>query len=159
MIYGNLNYKDAYQHLLSHPVWKRAFDWLESMPPDIRPNIYTIDGERMFVNVHGYDPLPREKCRYESHRRYLDLQYCIRGGELIDWHPASTLAAAGEYDEPKDLQFYQAAESLTTVHMRPGNYAIFHPSDAHRPKISDGVNPSVFKLVIKIELALLCQPA
>jgi biofilm protein TabA len=159
MLYGHLDCTDTYQHLLAHPVWKTAFDWLRTMPPDVRPQIYPIEGERMFVNVHGYDPLPRNQCRYESHRRHLDLQYCIRGGELIDWHLARTLSPDGEYDEPKDVQFYKPGDSMTTVHMEPGSFVIFHPSDGHRPKVADEVNGSVFKLVIKIEIGLLSPPA
>ena len=39
--------------------------------------------------------------------------------------------------------------------MLSGNFAIFHPSDAHRPKYQDGLHSETFKLVIKIKLACL----
>ena len=155
MLYGNLNSQDTYSYLKKHPVWEQAFQWLEGMPKDVKAGIHEVRGRDMFVNVHGYDPLPRSECRYESHRKYLDLQYCISGGELIEWQLSTCLDADGGYDEEKDLQFYKLKESKTVLHMLPGNFAIFHPSDAHLPKVSDSVNQTVFKLVIKIGLHLL----
>ena len=150
MIHGHLSAPDAWTHLLSNPAWKFAFDWLKSVTPAIEPGIRPLQGDDMYINVHGYDPLPREQCRYESHRKYVDLQYCITGGELIDWQLASTLTPDGPYDVPKDLQFYSLGTSLTTIQMVPGSFAIFFPSDAHLPKRADGLNRSVFKLVVKV---------
>ena len=85
----------------------------------------------------------------------LDLQSCIRGGKLIAWQLASRLLAAGPYEEVSDIQFYQPASTNTALHMLSGNFAIFHPSDAHRPKYQDGLHSETFKLVIKIKLACL----
>ena len=155
MIYADLNHRDTYAPLLNHATWTRAIAWLKEMSPDIKAGIYEIQGKDMFVNVHGYDPLPRDKCRYESHRKYVDLQYCIRGGELIDWCLTSSLKPDGAYDAEKDLQFHMPHEADSLLHMMPGRLAIFYPSDAHRPKVSDGVEKSVFKLVIKINISLV----
>ena len=150
MIHGHLSAPDAFSHLLAHPAWKFAFDWLKTVTPQIEPGIRPLQGEDIYINVHGYDTLPREQCRYESHRKYVDLQYCITGGELIDWQLASTLEPDGPFDTAKDLQFYRLGRSLTTIQMLPGSFAIFFPSDAHLPKRSDGINRPVFKLVIKV---------
>lgn len=155
MIHGHLSAPDAYSHLLAHEAWRFAFDWLRQMPPSPEPGIRPLRGDAIYVNVHGYETLPPEQCRYESHRKYVDLQYCIAGGERIDWQLASTLLPAGPFDEAKDLQFYEPGNSITTLHMVPGSYAIFHPSDAHRPKRADGLNPSVSKLVIKVAWELV----
>lgn len=150
MLHGHLSAPDAYAHLLGNAAWKFAFDWLKQLPADPEPGIRELQGEDIYVNVHGYDTLPREQCRYESHRRYVDLQYCIRGGELIDWQLASTLTPSGPFDTSKDLQFYQLGTSLTQVQMVPGSFAIFFPSDAHLPKRADGIQRAVSKLVIKV---------
>jgi YhcH/YjgK/YiaL family protein len=150
MLHGHISTPDSYAHLLTNPAWRFAFDWLKQLPADPEPGIRQLQGEDVYVNVHGYDTLPREQCRYESHRRYVDLQYCIRGGELIDWQLGSTLKPAGPFDEPKDLQFYELGTSLTQIQMVPGSFAIFFPSDAHLPKRNDGIQKSVFKLVVKV---------
>ena len=155
MIHGHLSAPDAYRHLLSQPAWKFAFDWLQTVRPDIAPGIRPLRDDGIYINVHGYETVPPEQARYESHREHIDLQYCITGGERIDWQLSSTLRPSGPFDEAKDLQFYEPGDSRTAVFMTPGSYAIFHSSDAHRPKCADGIHPSVFKLVVKIPCRLV----
>ena len=179
MIYGHISASDGYAHLLPNPTWWLAFEWLKTVTAATPAGIQQLQGDEVYVNVHGYDTLPREQCRFESHRRYLDLQYCISGGENIDWSLAPGLEPDGAYDVDKDLQFYHPPalvssptgpssasnvptpdSCLLTPHfsllfMGPGSFAIFHPSDAHRPKAQDGVSRSVFKLVIKIDHRLV----
>jgi biofilm protein TabA len=174
VIYGHLSGPDAYAHLLVAPAWKLAFDWLKNATAATPAGIQQLQGDEVYVNVHGYETVPCEQGRFESHRRYVDLQYCLAGGEMIDWRLASELEPDGGYDGDKDVLFYRppvsrvlgsrAPESAvsrgfalpaTTLRMSPGSFAIFHPSDAHRPKVQDGVNPRVFKLVIKIDRKLV----
>ena len=169
MIYGHLSAADAYAHLLANPAWRLAFEWLKTVTALTPAGVQKLQGDDVYVNVHGYDTLPREQCRFESHRRYLDLQYCISGSENIDWSLASVLEPDGAYDADKDLQFYRApvvrsvdfpisrfpALPIYALPMSPGSFAIFHPSDAHRPKVQNGVSPSVYKLVIKIDCRLV----
>jgi biofilm protein TabA len=161
MLYGHLSASDAYAHLLSNPAWRLAFEWLKTVTSSTPVGICKLQADEIYVNVHGYDTLPREQCRFESHQRYLDLQYCISGGEVIDWSLASGLEPAGTYDTEKDLQFYRSPAARTTgspvcaLPMATGSFAIFHPSDAHRPKVQDGVNRAVFKLVVKIDRMLV----
>jgi YhcH/YjgK/YiaL family protein len=155
MIHGHLDAPDAWKPLLANPAWKFAFDWLDQLPATPEPGIRPLQGDDIYVNVHGYHTLPREQCRYESHRKYVDLQYCITGGEFIDWQRASTLKPDGGYDTDKDLQFYELGNSLTVIHMLPRSFAIFYPSDAHLPKRADGIHPAVSKLVVKVAYDLV----
>jgi biofilm protein TabA len=179
MIYGHISAADAYAHLLANPAWRLAFEWLKTVTASTPTGIQQLQGDDIYANVHGYDTLPRKLCRFESHRRYLDLQYCISGSEIIDWSLASALRPDSAYDADKDLQFYHPPQPaslpaglrsafggldpssvlltscLSPLSMFPGSFAIFHPSDAHRPKVQDGVSPSVFKLVIKVDRRLL----
>lgn len=155
MIYGHLDSPAAYSFLLGNEAWRMAFDWLKKLPPDIREGIHPILGDKLWANVHGYQTLPRAECRFESHQRHVDLQYCIKGGELIDWQLVPRLTPAGPFDEPNDVQFYQPAETQTVLQMLPGAFGIFFPDDAHRPKVADGWNQRVAKLVIKVSCELL----
>ncbi|MBL9138391.1 MAG: YhcH/YjgK/YiaL family protein [Verrucomicrobiales bacterium] len=155
MLYGHLSDTEAYAPLLSNEAWRFAFDWLRRLPPDPEPGIRELRGPDLYVNIHGYETLPVAECRYESHRKYVDLQYCIRGGETIDWQRTVHLVPDGPFQMAKDVQFYLPAESHATLRMTDGNYAIFFPTDGHRPKQSDGRHPTVFKLVIKVAHSLL----
>ena len=155
MLFGNIHAPNTFEKLVSHDPILRSLQWIRKMPPGREPGIYEIQGEEIFVNVHGYDTLPRTECRFESHRQYVDVQYCIEGGEFIDWQLASRLEPDGEFDAAHDLQFYRHQEGMTSLHMTPGDFSIFFPEDAHRPKVRDGVNRSVRKLVVKVSCDLL----
>ncbi len=109
----------------------------------------------MFVNVHGYDTLPVDQCRFESHKRFVDLHYCIRGGERIAWALSTQLIPDGTYNQEQDFQFHKPAAALATLTLTPGYFAIFHPEEAHRPKEYDEINQSVWKLVVKVRCDLL----
>jgi YhcH/YjgK/YiaL family protein len=156
MLCGKLDVLDTYTGVLAHPVWVEALNWLRAMPPGIVPGIHRLRGGSMYANVRGYDTKPREACRYESHRRYIDFQYCISGGECIEWQPLPDLAPKDEYDETKDVvHFYAPEQPAAILRMTPGSFALFFPCDGHMPKVSDGTNSHVNKLVIKIDRTLL----
>jgi biofilm protein TabA len=158
MIYGQISVLDTYDFLLAQPAWKLAFAWLRTVTTKTPEGIHKLQGDDIYANVHGYQTLPASKCRYESHQRYIDLQYCISGGEFIDCHALTALSPDGAYASEKDLQFhlpYTKPAELASVRMIPGSFAIFFPSDAHAPKRNDGQNNSVFKLVIKVDRRLI----
>ena len=155
MIHGRLHTPDSHAFLLGNPAWKLAFDWLHTVTPATPPGITPLKGDDIYANVMAYATAPAEQCRFESHRKYVDLQYTITGAEIIDWLDSRQLTPDGGYDEAKDLQFYHAAPTQGQVHMLPGCIGIFYPSDAHRPKVADGCHGKVFKLVIKLNLQLV----
>lgn len=155
MIHGHLADGDGWRHLRDNDAWRTVFDWLMGLPPAPERGIVHLRGDDIWANIHGYDTVPREACRFESHRRYVDLQYCIAGGEIIEWRRAGTLSPDGDYDVERDLQFYLPGDSQTVLHMLPGNYAVFHPSDAHAPRRMDGIHAMVEKLVVKVALELV----
>jgi YhcH/YjgK/YiaL family protein len=152
MIYGHINAAETWQFL--GPAWKTAFKWLKTVTPATASGIVRIEGDLIYANIHGYPTLPFDQCRFESHRRYADLQYCISGGEIIDWQLTSALKPDGPFNDEKDLQFHLPAPSQCSMRMTPGAFAIFFPSDAHAPKHADGIHPDIFKLVIKVSSEL-----
>jgi biofilm protein TabA len=139
-----------------NPVLTEAFNWIRSMPIQTLEGISELCGSEMYVNVHGYETLPVTECRWESHRHTVDLQYCIEGGEIIEYLPALSLEPAGDYDLSKDTQKWRGEERpVTRLRMLPRVYALFLPNELHRPKVSDGAHPGVRKLVVKIQGHLL----
>lgn len=156
MILGRLDQSAAQASLRRHPVWDEAFSWIERFAAVQPPGIVELRQKQMYVNVHGYATRPRAECRYESHRVYVDLQYCISGGELVEWHPLADLTAKDEYDGVKDVVHYHSpVHPGAVIRMIPGSFGIFYDYDGHMPKVSDGLNEHVAKLVIKIDRALL----
>ena len=158
MIFGHLRHPDALAHLLTNPVWKEAFDWLRTLRPTARPGTQLLRDKAMYGLIQDCETLPREQCPFENHRHYLDIQYCIAGGEIIECDLVSRLEPASEYDAANDIRFYRPANGQTTLHLLPGDFAVFYPSDAHRPLVTDGMSPRVLKAVVKVNLSLLTDP-
>lgn len=155
MILGHIDYPETYQTLFQHPIWNQALDWIRNMDKEQAEGIYKLRGEDMYVNVHGYQTLSRQNCRYENHRKYVDLQYCITGGELIDWSLATQLQLKQKYNPVGDVEFYEHPSNSSVLQLKSGYFAIFFPGDAHMPKITDGIHLQTKKLVVKIARKLL----
>jgi biofilm protein TabA len=111
-------------------------------------------GDKLFVRMLRPATCSRENMRWETHREYVDLQYIVGGGELIEWAPVSQLATSGGYDPVKDVQFYAEYEPSQTLVMPPGLFVFFTSTDAHKPQVADGTNSFVHKAVVKIHRSL-----
>lgn len=136
---------------LDDPRLRRALQYLAST--DVRslaPGRHELDGDRLFALVQDFATRPPEACRWEAHRRYIDVQFVAEGVERMGW---LTLAQAREvepYDAARDVAFYAAGRDFVTL--EAGMLAIFWPSDVHAPCCSpaDGEPHQVRKVVVKI---------
>ncbi len=96
---------------------------------------------------------PQEACRLETHRRYIDVQYVVRGRELMGYAPAMLLKPEGPYDAERDVQFHQGRADFLLL--QQGMFAVMLPSDAHMPGVAvDGQPAAVKKIVVKAAVAL-----
>lgn len=156
MVFEQVNSPTAAWLEQRHAVLREALAWIRAMPADAPEGITELRGREMYVNVHSYATLPAMECRWESHRHTIDVQYCISGGEVIDWLPAGSLAPQDDYAEAKDAEHWlPSAVRTTQLVMTPGAFVLFLPGELHRPKVHDGANASVRKLVVKINAPLL----
>jgi YhcH/YjgK/YiaL family protein len=155
MIYGKL---DEFESLVPGqlgPALLASLEWLRSLPE--RPPIgrYELDESTgLYAMVMEYETVSPEQSRYESHRRAVDLQYTLSGGEGIEWAHSSRLVPSEPFDEDRDLQFYQPGPADAFVSNLPGCFSIYIPTDAHRPKIRVPGHTSVFKAVVKIPVTV-----
>ncbi len=155
MLHATLNDPGTWMPFLGgHRVWLRSLDWLRRLTPETPLGTYEIDGPRWHASVQEYQTLDRSACRFESHREHIDIQYTISGSEFIDWHDREGLAPDGPFT--KDVQFWQPPQDAgSTLHQTPGRFAVFLPSDAHRPKVADRQPGLIRKVVVKIHRSLV----
>ena len=113
--------------------------------PDGRHN---INGDALFVLVQRYRSKTIEQGRWESHRKYIDLQVVVTGEERIGYI-SSDLLTAEPYDAEKDLIWLSGAGGQW-IHMPAGHFMIMWPGDAHMPGISAAKPADVLKAVVKI---------
>jgi YhcH/YjgK/YiaL family protein len=112
---------------------------------------HEIDGDRCFVIVQCYEPKPISEAKWEYHRKYLDVQFMVRGDERMGYAPQdNSLPVEAEYSPEKDAGLYKASGPLVPV--SAGMFAIFLPEEIHAPCLSDndvGPGKEVIKVVVK----------
>lgn len=112
---------------------------------------YVIDDD-VFFDVKTYAPRTAEVAGWETHEKYIDIQYLLEGRELMGIMPANELTVKNAYDEALDKTSYEPSEYETTLKLRPGMFALLLPQDAHHPSIIDGEMTSNKKVVVKIRI-------
>jgi YhcH/YjgK/YiaL family protein len=127
--------------------------WLRAFDPSMPDGRHVIEGGRVFALVSSYQTGPATEKRFETHRLYLDVQYVAAGAERILHAPASSLTVETPYDPPADIVFYAEPKASSSLLMRTGDVAIFHPHDAHKPGCMAGGRHAVRKIVVKVRLA------
>jgi YhcH/YjgK/YiaL family protein len=112
---------------------------------------YDLDGSNVRAVVQRYPTRPIEKCIWESHRKYIDIQFIESGAEKIGWAPTVSLKSRDPYNAERDVEFFDGdgGEFFT---LRTGMFAIFFPTDAHRPCIQIDQPAEVAKVVFKIAM-------
>ncbi len=131
------------------------FDWLKTcrdVPPGEKVD---FAGDKLFAKTLRQDTGARDAFKWETHREYIDLQYILGGGEVIEWTPAAKLTADVAYDEKTDFQFYAPAEADALLTMKDGLFTFLFPPDGHKPLVADGSNRHVHKVIVKIHKSLL----
>ncbi|MBE7540648.1 MAG: YhcH/YjgK/YiaL family protein [Opitutaceae bacterium] len=128
----------------------RAVAWIRSLPPEPKEGSFDI-GDGMRALILRYATVIESSARFETHRRHVDLQYTLAGGEVIEWCPRGLLKPFGDYDETRDLIFYDSRSPAGRVVAEPGIFSLFTPLDAHRGGVRiDSATVEVLKLVVKI---------
>jgi YhcH/YjgK/YiaL family protein len=104
-----------------------------------------------YASISSYDAKDAAECRYETHRRFIDVQILLSGREAVDVRSPVGLPVTVPYDPEKDITFFGEAEGgAHRVHLEPGVAAVFFPDDAHKPCIAIDADVAVRKIVVKV---------
>lgn len=142
----------ARQYHANKAYWDKAFAFLRNNDLNaMAKGKYPIDGDNVFASVTTDSSKNLDKTNWESHRKYIDLQYVINGEEIMGHSPVAKATVTKEYDEKRDAANYTADGKMYSA--KPGIFFLFFPSDAHRPNITPGGNKVVKKIVIKVRYA------
>ena len=81
MIVDRIEEQERYYPL--HPDMELAFAFLAEAP-DLEPGRYELE-DGLFATVSEGDTRQMDTVVMEAHKNYIDLQYCISGGERMSW--------------------------------------------------------------------------
>lgn len=142
----------AEQYHKNKAAWDKAFAFMRDQDlSSLKPGKYEIDGEKVYAMVTDAPSKTFEQSAWESHRKYIDIQYVIKGEEKIGVVPLSKATVSRPYDENKDSANYTADGEYYIA--KPGTFFLFFPNDVHRPNIKVDGYDVVKKLVIKVRVA------
>jgi biofilm protein TabA len=144
MVLDSLAHASRYEAL--HPRFAEAFRFLRGVygVPDGSREIAGRDLYVMVSTVHGKT---RSEAFLESHRKYIDIHYCLESTEEIGWRALARCASIDKpYDGHTDVQTYADGPETWCI-VPAGSFVIFFPEDAHAPLVANGM---IRKAVIKV---------
>lgn len=151
MIFGNVETTDLSE--IGHAGVRRALEYARTHDlTQLAPGRNEIDGDDLFVNVARYDSRAFEDCRFEAHRKYIDVQVMVEGVERIDSQFIGELDAE-PFDEAADNMFL-SGEAASSVTLSAGTFAAYFPNDGHKPGIAIEGSAPVHKCIFKVNVAL-----
>lgn len=130
--------------------WDQAFHFLKTANLKELPlGKQELEGEHVFVIVQEYFGKAKPDALYESHEKYIDIQYIIEGEEIIGLTTLDKVIVNKPYSEQKDIAFYDF-DGGDYLKATPESFFLFFPEDAHRPSIAASDSIRIKKIVVKI---------
>jgi YhcH/YjgK/YiaL family protein len=109
-----------------------------------------IDGQDLYAIKSEYRPKLEHDLLWESHKRYIDIQYIIKGEELIGYTSINDFDIVKPYDSENDVVLGKVDGSY--VKLKSGDFMVLFPDEAHKPGIMSSENSHVIKLVVKVKI-------
>jgi YhcH/YjgK/YiaL family protein len=131
----------------------RAFAWLRANDlKAIQPGqVIPIEDHRISAQIQSYLTIRPSEGSFETHRSFIDIQIMVRGAEVMYWTPAANLTKIKTpYNYENDIVFFEEPELSIPFRVADGDFAIFFPSDGHKPKCLISYPAEVGKIVVKV---------
>jgi len=150
MIFDLLDNFTKYQRIIPHS--KEISDYLSITNIfSLAAGKYQIAGNSVFILINEYMTKAESEKKWESHKKYIDIQIVLNGQEFIGCSPIHFLNSKDGYNEEKDITFYEDDSKEHSKLLVTKNYfGIFFPEDAHKPGIQILKSDAVKKAVIKV---------
>ncbi|MDK2856933.1 MAG: hypothetical protein PWQ29_30 [Verrucomicrobiota bacterium] len=149
MIFDRIEFHNRYPF---GRLWEAAFKFLKTVTAETECGKYVLEGEELFATIDSYRTKTRDTAKLETHRKYVDIQFLISGEETHEFFSKNELLVSEPYHQEKDAEFYRIPNiSRSHIVLRPGDFAVYFPQDAHMPCLATGsLSLTVKKAVAKI---------
>ncbi len=140
-----------YKYDFNAPKFRTAFAFLERKDLMDLPLGWIELDNCVRASVQGYESISPDEGFYETHEKFFDIQYVVKGKEYVGVTVRDDLEVKTPYDEQGDITFYfdpERKESM--VYLEDGDYIILAPEDAHKPRLAAGEKMEIRKIVVKV---------
>jgi YhcH/YjgK/YiaL family protein len=152
MIYDQAKNLDLYKNLGIGDRYAKAIEWLKTNDLASLPvATYEIDGRDVYAMVQEYTTAPWEDKKFETHDNYSDIQYVVKGKEILGYARRDDMTVTVPYDAAKDITRYADPAQVVKCDCVEDDFLIFFPTDGHKPQTASGEPSAVKKIVIKIK--------
>ena len=111
---------------------------------------HEIDAKWIFVNIMEYETVKPEDRFWEAHREYLDVHLMLEGTERIDLNFIQNMDVK-EY-AAKDDFLSMDGEKNASVILKPGDFLVCYPTDAHRTAVAADKQENIKKAIFKVKI-------
>lgn len=130
-----------------------AISYLSELSISVEDFGKTVEvNDYFFYSVQSYDTKPVDRCKLESHRKYIDIQVMVSGEESMDFVDISRLSVLEEYDEDKDVIFWNVPSRMSKTTLSKGDCIVLYPETAHRGAQDLNGKHHVLKIVGKCRI-------
>lgn len=151
MIFDNRSNLSMYRGY--SPLFDLALEYVKNTDlKALEPGKYPIQGDSVFALIQAPETAKREERLWESHQRYIDIQYLITGHEWIGFQNTDFLTVKEPYSTERDIAFYHDNGKGFFVPMVPESFVVCFPQDAHMPLVCEKTPEPIKKAVIKIQI-------
>lgn len=106
------------------------------------------------AQIQHYTTSPQQELFYETHDRFFDVQYMVRGEELFGVLPREGLVPNKEANEKiqpgNDIFYYEQPVVDGNVFLHEGDMIVVSPEDVHKPRCMVKEPKAVIKVVVKV---------
>lgn len=110
-----------------------------------------LQGDDLFALNQVYETRDHDQAKFESHRRYIDIQYVFEGHETLRLACIDDATPVTEFDAEKDFRLYDAGD-YSTISFQKGMVCILYPADLHAPCLHWQGHSLIKKTVIKVRI-------
>jgi YhcH/YjgK/YiaL family protein len=149
MIYDKIENADKYYPISN--LIEKGLRYLQSTNfSKIEDGSYEIVGKRLFAIVSSYVTKDVSETVWESHKKYIDIQFVFSGNERIGHINIKDSEITQGYDEGKDFALYKTGKNY--FDLERNQFAIFFPWDVHSPGNFIEKSGEVKKVVVKVRV-------
>ena len=112
-----------------------------------------IAGDRVYLNLANYHTHEASDAVAEAHKAYIDVMVMLEGTETVYvQHTDQMQEVTQTYDADTDALLGKLGVETTAVILRPGDFLVLFPQDAHMPGCHAKTSASVKKVIGKIKI-------
>ncbi len=149
MVYDKIDNIEIYKGL-SEDIYE-GLKFLKNASLDLACGVHEVN-PRVKAIVSEYETKLANENGYEAHKKFIDIQYLLKGTEKNCCLPIEKLKEIKPYKEEIDAAFYIAKIPTQEMALGDGYFAVYFPQDGHLPGLCVNELITVKKVVVKVKI-------